>query len=76
MATKIVAGFAMMVPAFIIHVYHNRQHNSDTKTAITDTAQTWGTMGALFGIVGCAYVGVAHIMIGAFELSPKICARE
>ena len=75
MATKIVAGLAMMVPAFAYHVYHNRQ-NGDTKTAVAETAKIWGFAAGFTSIFVCGYVGFVHLALGAYELSPIICPRE
>jgi succinate dehydrogenase/fumarate reductase cytochrome b subunit len=80
MSTKVIAGVAMMVPAFMLHVYDNRQDITAYKQSFTETlyetAKTWGSGLCILTAIGTAYIGGFHVIMGLTELSPKICPRE
>lgn len=40
-----------------------------------NTGKRWAKLAGVLGVAGVSYVGLFHVMLGGYELSPQICPR-
>lgn len=86
MASKLLAGSLMLLPAFALDTYYGytgflmdsyvgRSHDEGLVESAKKTGKRWGILASGFGIGGMASLGLMHVMLGGYELSPQICPR-
>ena len=84
MASKILVGAGMLMPAFALQTYEISKGevpcDPESIGSLTNSAvecgKTWLKWSAVIGVIGLAYLGMFHIGFGVNELSPKLCPRE
>jgi len=86
MASKLLAGSLMLLPAFALDTYYGysglfvdkyqaRTEDESLVESAKNTGKRWAKMAGVLGIAGVSYVGLFHVMIGGYELTPQICPR-
>jgi hypothetical protein len=86
MASKLLAGSLMLLPAFALDTYYGytglimdscvgRGRDESLVESAGKTGKRWGILAAGLGVGGMATLGLFHVMLGGIELSPQICPR-